>query len=450
MIVRNKNILSEGVPSVKLVQECIKEFLQGEDRLKKLADYFANKNSILIRQRPKTKINNRVVHPYAQYIVGIASGYLVGKPVQYTAEQEIEDLLAAYRTCNADSIDSELAESASVFGVGVELVYMDEYSKVKTAKVDRQSAFVVYDDTVAAKPLLGIRWVKYKEGEQERIRVFAYTANLIVQYTGTTVRDFREDGVAEFHSFGAVPLVEYWNNGKEEGDFECVIPLIDAYDVLQSDRVNDKEQFVDSLLVFYGVREVAPPEDENDKRPTKQRIKEDRILALPDGAKGEYLYKQLNEGDVEVLKKALASDIHKFSRVPDLTDENFAGNTSGVAMKYKLFGLEQLTRVKERWFAEGLRQRLRLFCNMLGVQGKKCPDPDEIQISFSRSLPTNDLEIMQVVTGYQGMVSNQTLLGQVPFVQDIELEEGQLAKEQGQILTEPEQVEKEKEGLNKL
>ena len=61
----------------------------------------------------------------------------------------------------------------------------------------------------------------------------------------------RETG-RERHFFGGVPMTEYWNNQRERGDFEGVKALIDAYDALQSDRVNDKQQFTDALMVIYG------------------------------------------------------------------------------------------------------------------------------------------------------------------------------------------------------
>lgn len=50
------------------------------------------------------------------------------------------------------------------------------------------------------------------------------------------------------HYFGAVPVTEFWNNEEQQGDFEQQISLIDAYNVLMSDRVNDKEQLVDAIL----------------------------------------------------------------------------------------------------------------------------------------------------------------------------------------------------------
>ena len=115
---------------------------------------------------------------------------------------------------------------------------------------------------------------------------------------------------------------------------------------------------------------------------------------------------------------ALAADIHKLSMVPDLTDEQFAGNVSGVAMRFKLLGLEQLTKIKERWFREGLRTRLRRFCAFLALRGEAEVDAGRVEIIFSRSLPVNELETAQTLSAYRGLVPDRLLLSQVPFIGD--------------------------------
>ena len=104
--------------------------------------------------------------------------------------------------------------------------------------------------------------------------------------------------------------------------------------------------------------------------------------------------------------------------VPDLSDENFAGNSSGVAMKYKLLGLEQLTRRKERWFREGLRERLRCYGYFLAVKGGRSLEEENIRILFTRALPENALETAQMVKTLEGMVPRQVLLSQLPFMED--------------------------------
>ena len=99
---------------------------------------------------------------------------------------------------------------------------------------------------------------------------------------------------------------------------------------------------------------------------------------------------------MEVQRQALEADIHKLSMVPDLTDREFAANASGVAMRYKLWGLDQLIRIKERWFIEGLRGRLRLYAGFMAVKGFPAMDVAGVNITLSRSMPANTLEQAQI------------------------------------------------------
>ncbi|MEG2702911.1 MAG: phage portal protein, partial [Clostridia bacterium] len=85
-----------------------------------------------------------------------------------------------------------------------------------------------------------------------------------------------------------------------------------------------------------------------------------------------------------------------------------------------LFGLEQLTKVKERWFREGLLNRLRCLSSFLRLRGGDVAEAEDVNISFSRSLPVNRLEVAQTVKTYEGLVPKRLLLAQVPFVEDAE------------------------------
>jgi SPP1 family phage portal protein len=308
-------------------------------------------------------------------------------------------------------------------------VYADSQARPRTTALDPQNAFVVYADDAEGLPLFGVhRLVAVNsEGESSVKRYTVYTQTEVIEYN--VVKGYLgSEASRSAHNFPYVPMVEYWNNSAQTGDFEQVISLIDAYDVLQSDRVNDKEQFADALLVLTGVVGFDAPA--GDTRTAAQRLKQEGTLSLPDPqAKAEYLIKQMSESDTEILKDAIKSDIHKFSHVPDLTDEQFAGNSSGVAMKYKLLGLEQLTKIKERWFREGLRWRLRLFASFLGLKGAPALDADAVQMMFRRSLPVNDLEIAQMVQMLSGMVPAKTLLSQVPFIEDVQIAFDELEQE---------------------
>ena len=413
MMTMERELLENGAPGPAALSAALDEFALGAARRKRLQGYYERRHPIDGRVRAPALPNNRLSHDLPGYIVSVAAGYLVGSPVQYALDGgEIAPLTDALRATCADSVDAELAVDASVYGRAVELCYSGVDAKPCVAQVSPNDAFVVYDDTVEHAPLFGVLLSPLR-GEGRRVigeRVAVYTAQERLSF------ERRGNGAPalvgrERHFFGAVPVVEYWNNARETGDFEGVLPLIDAYDALQSDRMNDKQQFTDAILVVYGAM-LDGGEDG-----AMSRIREERALQMPgEDARVEWLTKQLSESDTEVLKNALKADIHKLSFVPDLTDESFAGNSSGVAMKYKLFGLEQLVKIKERWFREGLRQRLRLFCRFLAVRGCAPIDPDAVQMTFTRGLPVNELETAQTAATLRGIVPDEELVRLLPFV----------------------------------
>ena len=419
MITRDKGIVLDR----DSINDCVKQFDLEASRLAKLHEYYVGLSAITKRTRTTGLPNNRLMHGYPAYIATMTSGYLIGDPVQYGADEEQEQALDAlqdaYNAADVGSIDAEIALNQAVYGRGVELVYADSQARPRTTAIDPQNAFVVYADDAEGLPLFGVHRLTAvnSSGEVSTKRYTLYTQTEVIEYdvaNGCLGAEVERT----VHNFPYVPMVEYWNNSVQTGDFEQVISLIDAYDVLQSDRVNDKEQFADALLVLTGVVGFDAPPD--DTRTAAQRLKQEGTLSLPDPqAKAEYLIKQMSESDTEILKDAIKSDIHKFSHVPDLTDEQFAGNSSGVAMKYKLLGLEQLTKIKERWFREGLRWRLRLFAAFLSLKGAPALDADAVQMMFRRSLPVNDLEIAQMVQMLSGLVPAKLLLGQVPFIEDV-------------------------------
>lgn len=459
MIVRDRAYMNrDGTPPEPLIRGVIDEHGKRLARLERLRAYYDMKHEIAGRIRSEGLPNTKMVHDLPRYIVTMASGYLIGKPVTYsTGENEaaLETITEAYDAANTESVDAELAADASTYGRAVEVLYADEDSAPRCAQIDPRSAFVVYDDTVEHKPMFGVQIIAQTDmsGAQTGKKYVVLTESARIVYTAPTNGVLSETSVeaVEEHYFGGVPMVEYWNNADEHGDYENVIPLIDAYDMLQSDRINDKMQFVDALLVLIGVSnidrgyadfdEYEKPGEEPGSRPAcapslGEMLRRDKTISLPKESDAKWLYKQLSEADVEVLRKAIISDIHKLSMVPDLTDENFASNSSGVAMRYKLLGLEQLTKIKERWFKEGLRTRLRLFSDFLRVKAKKVIDPDEVTITFTRSLPVNELEVAQMVQTLDGIVPTEILLGQVPFVSDVKAALEMIASEKAEAEAE--------------
>lgn len=151
-----------------------------------------------------------------------------------------------------------------------------------------------------------------------------------------------------------------------------------------------------------------------------EMLKESRMLAnLPTDGKVEYLVKTLQENDVDILRQNIEADIHKISMVPNMSDENFVGNSSGVAIRYKLLAFEQNIKNKERYMEKGLMERFKLYNNFLVTKSKMQEIPiEEVDAVFKRNLPSNDLEISQMINNLADFVDAETLISQLSFIKD--------------------------------
>ena len=444
-IVRSRKFLDDdGTISSKLLFSCIKEHrIEVESRLDKLNEYYYGKHKILDRTfKNKSIPNNKIVCNHAEYISDIATGYVFGVPITYSGNGA-ESLNMNFTEIDEDSHNNELALDLSIFGRAYELLYMndDKKPKIELATLSPLNTFLVVDTSVKEEPMFAVHYYPNitldNSIENYTVEVYTETEKLIYEITSlqTELSTVVEKDLEE-HFFKGVQVIEYQNNKKARGDFEGVIPLIDAYNKLQSDRVNDKEQLVDAFLIVVG---QSLGDTNNEVSETVRLLKEEKIIELDEGGDAKWLVKSLSEDQVEVLKKSLKDDIHEFSKVPCLTDENFVGNSSGVAMKYKLLGLEQLGRTKERYFKKCLRERLKLIENIENIRAIniKCSD---IDISMKRSLPVDNELLANIANETEGFLSWETRIKNYDPEIDIEEERKRLLEEKKQNIEEQQKM----------
>lgn len=435
----------ERVPDKRIIRQLISKHISLVGNLKKNMAYYQGKHKIL----EDAKRENRLVCNHAKDISDTASSYFIGNPVTYKSDADIKDLTDSLETAGADETDGDNGLDLSIYGLAYEYVYVKENeNNLLTKNLSPENTFMVKDDSIEENELFAVYYYVRKDDSgtgPEHYIATVLTPNYKYEL------DIQNNEVPQLttelpvpHYLGEIPIIEYLNNKLAIGDFELQIPLIDAYNALMSDRITDKEQFIDAILAIYGTLlsdEDEPGTEEEDQniKKAKERLKKYKVLEMPDTAKAEYLTRTFDESGVEILKKAIEQDIHKFSHIPCMSDESFGGNVSGVAMEFKLLGMENITKIKTRYYRKGLRKRIRIFCNYLALHGKSV-DPAGITMTFTRALPKNLLEISQIVANLWGKVSRKTLLSQVPFVDDVDEELKALDEETEEKLKRQQEV----------
>ena len=416
----------------ELIFKLIRKHTQERSRLQDLKKYYMGDHAILKHERRnKNAPNFKTVANHAKDIADTSTGYFMGNPIKYnnTAESDLEPLLAAFDGAEIDQVDAQNALNMAIYGRAYEYIYAKEgLTELDSTSVDPENVFLVYDDSIERKALFAVYYYEIKDDTNDATKYQAevFTQNLHYHIVlrdsskGTT-----QNENVEPHNLGQIPIIEYRNNHFAIGDYEQQISLIDAYNSLMGNRVNDKEQAVESILVLYGAQLADNLED---AREAMSILAEEGLLELPADAKADFLKNALDENATEILRKALKEDIYTFSHVPNLTDENFAGNSSGVAMEFKLLGLEMITKTKEANYKRGLRQRIAIFAHYLGMQ-QIALEAHSIVPQFSRGLPKNLLELSQIINNLEGKVSLRQLISLLPFVEDPDAELEELEEE---------------------
>ena len=413
--------------SQDLILKLMEEHETEKARIQKMKKYYKNQNAIMNREKTDSnKPNNKLSHGYAKYITDTYCGYFLGEPVSYKSDNNdmLEKIAECYTYNDEQSANADLAHEASICGYAYEVLYVDEDSNLRFKPIETEEVIAVYDNSIEEQMQFAIRYYDVYNLEDEDIKeVVLYTKNEIVYY------DFKDDNLAErersSHYFEDVPISDYENNSYRMGDFESVISLIDAYDQANSDTANDFEYFTNALLVISGVTM-----DEADEADRPLNFKDNRVLNFVDSSsRAEYLIKNINDTALENYKNRLNNDIHKFANIVDMSDENFANNLSGVAMKYKLMGMENVTGIKEAKFKKGLMRRLELVLNILNIKTNSLFLYTEITPVFTRSIPANESELVTMAKSLYGMVSEETLLSLLPFVEDVQQEQERIAQE---------------------
>jgi SPP1 family phage portal protein len=232
------------------------------------------------------KPNNKIANAYASYITDTLTGYFIGEPITYTSidDKLLQELTMIFEYNDEADENAELAKTASIYGVAYEMLYFNKEDKmIRFNTLSPLETIPIFDKTIEKKLLAVIRYYDDYDVVEDK------TYTIIEVIDDAYVRRYRWYSSTDLvlldeypHYFSMVPVAIFKNNEEETGDFENVISLIDAYDKMESDSLNDFEYFVDAYLALYGL--TAEEED-------VARMKENRVLLMDEGTKAEWLIK---------------------------------------------------------------------------------------------------------------------------------------------------------------
>ncbi len=355
---------------------------------------------------------NKVVVNYCYNIVQNYRGYLTGIDIAYSSDKDIDQVFEVLNYNDVKQEDSNYLQDALVYGCAYEIAYIDEWGKHRFKTLDPKNVIPIYDDTLDQDLVYCIRFWSNKIADKDFYIVEVYSQSEIKTYKSDMGFQTFELVKEEPHYFGMVPITVFELNNDRVSIFDQIMTLQDAYNKLLSAEVDDFESFADAYLVLKGMMGTDPADLADMKR--------NRALLLDNDAEASYLTKNISDTQIQNMLNNINDNIHKIANSPDFNDDKFMAQT-GIAMRFKLVQFENASSAIEAEMRKALQRRIELICAIGNIKGDNLSF-DDVKITFTRNLPTNLTETAQVVNSLRGLVSDQTLLSLLPFVEDSQAE----------------------------
>lgn len=333
----------------------------------------------------RPEINNIINENRAYEIVNFENGYCFGEPIQYIRRGKDEsltddiDLLNDYMfSINKDSSDKELGEWMHICGVGYRICLPtkeDEFSAtgdpLKSYVLDPRYSFVVRYNGLGNPIVMGVKYIV----KDDNTKVYSvYTKNWYYQIEGAILQiNWNE---SKPHALGMVPIIEYPLDNARLGSFEIVLPMLDAINTLQSNRLDDVQQFVNSFIAIFG----ATVDDE-----IIAKLNEWKLLCIPDGADIKVISEQLKQADIQTLKDDLYQAVLTICGIPNRNGGSSTSDTgSAVIMRDGWEAAEARAKATEAIFKSSEREFLKLVLKILADTVGTNLTIKDINIKFTR------------------------------------------------------------------
>ena len=402
--------------SVELLNKMINRFnLNVQPKLTKYKNYYDGIQAILNKSySDPTKPCSKTVINYCKNIVDSYCGYLATPGyISYYSQDNIDEIMNILRYNDYQAEDSDFLLDALIYGTAAELMYLDNEGQTRFRLINPTQCFGIYDDSLTGDLMYFVRIYKANEWDNSDLYyVDVYSDYNVRHYTMSGMSGYLTFKSEEPHYFSQCPA-NIFTLPDEKSIFDCIMSQQDSVNELLSSEIDDYSAFCDAYLCITGAD--ADADD-------IEIMKENRVIILPDSAMASWLTKNANDAQVENMLKRIHDSIYRIAQCPDFSSETFVGGvSSGVAIRYRLTGMENRAGIIEGRMKKALQRRIEIIC---GIASLKLGEEvfRDIQIDFKRNIPEDIAATVDMITKLKGTVSDKTLITQLDFVNDADME----------------------------
>lgn len=378
-----------------------------------LYDFFRGKQDIRCKQKQvRPEINNKVVVNRANEIVTFKSAYFLDEPIQYIANggsdstsKSVKQLNGHMTAVDKVSLDKEIVDWMHICGVGVRMVTVDDQpeengSPFAVYSLDPRDAFVIYHSGIGHKPLAGVIRQKDEDGQWMSC---VYTTEFYCEVKEGKIQNHKP------RTIPYIPVIEYENNSARMGAFEPVLPLLNAINTMESSRVDDIQQFVQSILIFENCQI-----DEEQAKELKEKL---GLMISSDPTKPAKVYRvdgQLDQGGAQTIVDDLYDAVLTICGMPNRNGGSSTSDTGrATIMRDGWQAAESRAEDTEKMFNRSERQFLKIALYICRTTTNLDLAVSDIKIEHTRNNLSNMQSRMQILC--EGL-NNEKIHPKIPWV----------------------------------
>lgn len=384
---------AKQITSQNIVEELNKALVihnQNAIEIEYLDRYYRGDQPILYRKKVnRPEVNNKIVLNLAYELVERKTADICAEPIQYvlrgTDDKKSEEITQLNITMDSESkqeVDIDICRWRSICGTAYRFIGNDEgqgelldESDFALSSENPIYTFVVYFSN--GKPAFSCQ---IREGENGETIYFCYTNSQWFEISDGKIKDSGINGNR------AVPVIEYPNNARRLSDIEITLPITDAINVLNSDRINGIEQFVSAWIKFVNC--------EIDKE-TFREMRQEGALVVKSNNGGE------NKADVDVMTNELKQTegqvvfddlFQRFLSIQGLAnrESNTGGDTGqAVSLRNGHYDAGLRTAINEPILKKSERMSLKIILNRLRINRGFTLMPSDVEIHINHNKMDN-------------------------------------------------------------
>lgn len=401
-----------------LINKCYQQLKENQFKYSVNARYYSGHHDIIDKYAMNdSRSNQKVVVNYFKKFINDEVAYSIGNPINYSSTSGDDQAIAAI-DLNFSSwvkpIDQELLKQADIYGKSFELDYIDTDGNMKCAVFNPLNFFTLESGDAEKTVILALHVYRTTIFDTED-KIDVYTDSEILHFD----QSFNLIGT-DTHPFPGVPVIVCRANHEGKSMLRNIKSLNDAFNTNLSDLVNEVSDFRMAMLKIVGASV------DNDDL---VKMKTSGVIQVPDGADVNYLIKNINNTFIQDTLTTLEEKIYKMASHID-TNEKLQSNTSGVALRSRLISLENKCILLESMLEIAIKQRLRNFFYIENMKSNTAVDYRTIKLKFTPNIPADLTAISDSISKLNGIVSQETLLSLLPFIDNPTIEMQKFKREQ--------------------